>query len=263
MARVPRTLPRSAVLSLRRAAEGIYGEFSDKIAPGAALIGVVLEQVAESLPRVGRCPCPTAGAVRRSPCRGYGGVPAQGYGRVLPRWTGWANGTAGSLPGARRGSGPRAWRGPCPRCAVRAGTRLPGKHGGDTNQRLEAFGPRHRVDATGVPSHLKCMPELEEATRAWRRELAACRVARCGTAPWWALPDLAESRPQAELVWRAPGCAAASQAPVGRLPEGAGWAATSRRRMGSPLVRGVARKGCTSMKRGIKGPSAGMAGAGD
>jgi len=189
MARVPRTLPRSAVLSLRRAAEGIYGEFSDKVAPGAALIGVVLEQVAGSLPRVGRCHCPTAGAVRRGPCRGYGGVPAPGYGGILPRWTGWANGTAVSLPGARRGAGPRVWRSPCPRCTVRAGTRLPGEHGGDTNQRFEAFDPRLRVDATGVPSHFKCMPELEEATRAWRRELAARRVARRGTAPRRASPE--------------------------------------------------------------------------
>ena len=47
-----------------------------------------------------------------------------------------------------------------------------------TNQRFEAFDPAQRVDATGVPSSFLCMTELEEATRAWRRELMAVREAK-------------------------------------------------------------------------------------
>ena len=51
---------------------------------------------------------------------------------------------------------------------------------------VEAFNPAQRVDASGVPSKFLCMTELEEATRAWRRELTAEREAkrRKGHAPF-------------------------------------------------------------------------------
>ena len=47
MNRLPRTMTKSSFLSLRRSAEEAYGEISDKIAPGAALVELVLEQVEE------------------------------------------------------------------------------------------------------------------------------------------------------------------------------------------------------------------------
>ena len=47
-----------------------------------------------------------------------------------------------------------------------------------TNQRFGAFNPELRVDTACVPSKFICMPELEQATRAWRRELAAHRDAK-------------------------------------------------------------------------------------
>ena len=47
-----------------------------------------------------------------------------------------------------------------------------------TNQRFGAFNPGLRVDTACVPSKFICMPELEQATRAWRRELAAHRDAK-------------------------------------------------------------------------------------
>lgn len=46
-ARLPRTLPRSTIISLRKAVEEVFGDLPDKIAPGVALIEMVLEQVEE------------------------------------------------------------------------------------------------------------------------------------------------------------------------------------------------------------------------
>ena len=47
-----------------------------------------------------------------------------------------------------------------------------------TNQNFEAFDPALRVDTTGVPAKFRCMPELEQATRAWRRKLMVRREAK-------------------------------------------------------------------------------------
>ena len=41
MIRLPRVLPKAQHLSLRRAAETVYGEISDRIAPGPALVEVM------------------------------------------------------------------------------------------------------------------------------------------------------------------------------------------------------------------------------
>ena len=51
-----------------------------------------------------------------------------------------------------------------------------------TNQRFEAFDPARRLDTQGAPGRFRCMPELEAATREWRRELyARCAAARAPT----------------------------------------------------------------------------------
>ena len=47
MNRLPRTLTKSSYLALRRSAQEVYGEITDKVAPGAALVEMVLEQVEE------------------------------------------------------------------------------------------------------------------------------------------------------------------------------------------------------------------------
>ena len=47
-----------------------------------------------------------------------------------------------------------------------------------TNQRFGAFDPALRLDTAEVPAKFLCMRELEEATREWRRELAAQREAK-------------------------------------------------------------------------------------
>ena len=47
-----------------------------------------------------------------------------------------------------------------------------------TNQRFEAFDPARGVDTASVPAKFLCMPELEQATRAWRRELMVRREAK-------------------------------------------------------------------------------------
>jgi len=47
-----------------------------------------------------------------------------------------------------------------------------------TNEVYEGFDPARRVDASGVHSRLLCVPELESATRAWRRgRLAGAKAA--------------------------------------------------------------------------------------
>ena len=45
--RLPRILPRANHVALRRAAEAIYGELNDKVAPGAPFIEALLEEVEE------------------------------------------------------------------------------------------------------------------------------------------------------------------------------------------------------------------------
>ena len=47
MSRLPKTLTKSSYLSLRRSAQEVYGDISDKVAPGAALVEMVMEQVEE------------------------------------------------------------------------------------------------------------------------------------------------------------------------------------------------------------------------
>ncbi len=47
MSRLPKTLTKSSYLSLRRSAEEVYGSISDKVAPGAALVEMIMEQVEE------------------------------------------------------------------------------------------------------------------------------------------------------------------------------------------------------------------------
>jgi len=47
-ARIPKTIPRSSLLSLRQAVEDILGQLPDKLAPGAALLEHVFEQVEEN-----------------------------------------------------------------------------------------------------------------------------------------------------------------------------------------------------------------------
>ena len=47
MSRLPKTLTKSSFLSLRRSAQEVFGDLSDKVAPGAALVEMVLEQVEE------------------------------------------------------------------------------------------------------------------------------------------------------------------------------------------------------------------------
>ena len=47
-ARLPKTIPRSSLLSLRQAAEDILGVLPDKLAPGVALLELVFEQVEEN-----------------------------------------------------------------------------------------------------------------------------------------------------------------------------------------------------------------------
>ena len=125
------------------------------------------------------------------------------------------------LGGGRcRISGSRAWKAARGRCTVealqgslrRGGPQLTraseAPEGGGTSgeassedpgggrprekSRLGFGQPVAKKDSSGEvsgPGHLKCMPELEESIRAWRRELAARRVARRGTAPRRASPE--------------------------------------------------------------------------